>query len=397
MLIIIGVFYSLAIAWFFQSLPSFKLTSDFFPRWHASRMLLETGRSVYDWQNADEISAVTGWHKLHQLGYYYPAYLLLVTAPLSMLPYNVAHIIWVICGLWFLWFGTFIFYRLTAPKMRMNQLTLLLVLVTTAIPIFQHTQFAQFNSIGVLSIALVCWALSRKKYLIAGMLAGGLLVKPHATIIVLIFFLLWTVLKRERWLFWVGLAIISIILWVAAELFERNWVFTFLGTLNSYEPIRSIIDILFVNPFQIFSLILFVLTLWFIFQARQVAATDTTFYGLLVWAISINALIVPMFGMLHMVIMGPVLVILLGQYQINFPTAASWIWRLTVAMFILGLAVFILPLLLTDSMGLQITFSEMVYRFTMPFLFCVAALPLIFVKEVQTKWQTQEHAQSANI
>ena len=61
-------------------------------------MLLTTGRSIYDWTNATDVAAVTGWPHLNQLGYYYPAYLLLFTAPLAMMPYEVAHMLWVIFG-----------------------------------------------------------------------------------------------------------------------------------------------------------------------------------------------------------------------------------------------------------------------------------------------------------
>ena len=67
-LIIIGILYSGSIAYFFQSLPSAKLTSDFFPRWHASRMLLTADRSIYDWTNADEVSAVHGLAKASSIG-----------------------------------------------------------------------------------------------------------------------------------------------------------------------------------------------------------------------------------------------------------------------------------------------------------------------------------------
>jgi len=94
--------------------------------------------------------------------------------------------------------------------------------------------------------------------------------------------------------------------------------------------------------------------------------------------ISLNALLVPMFGMLHMVLMGPVLAILLAGFERHFPAKAGWVWGGTVALFVAGLLAFILPLLLTNSTGWQINAAEGVYRFTMPLIFSGAAGALIF-------------------
>jgi hypothetical protein len=379
-LIIVGVLYSFVLAYLFQSLPRVRLTSDFFPRWHASKMLLTTGRSIYDWTNATEVSAVTGWPRLNQLGYYYPAYLLLFTAPLAMMPYKVAHVIWVVFGLWCLWLGIFILARQIKPDMSLNRLTLLLALVTTAVPVFQHTLYAQFNTIAVLALALTYRALHRERYLLAGLWAGGLLFKPQAVLISLFFLLAWSALKRERWPFWVGLGLASIALWGMAELLEPNWVINFWQSLGSYVSVHSVIDIMFWNPYQVVSLSLFGLILWLMWRVREVSPREAEFYGMLALAISLNALIVPLFGMLHMVFLGPILAILLSGFEVYYPLIARWVWLGTVVLFIIGFLAFILPLLLTDSTGLQINTSESVYRFAMPILFSLIALPIIFVR-----------------
>lgn len=386
-LIIIGLLYSFALAYFFQSLPRARLTSDFFPRWHASRMMLTTGRSIYDWANATEVSAVTGWPYLNQLGYYYPAYLLIFTAPLAMMPYNVAHVLWVVFGLWCLWLGIFIFFRQLAPQISLNRITLLLALVTTAVPVFQHTLYAQFNTIGVLALALTYRALYHKRYLQAGIWAGGLLFKPQATLLPLLFILLWSAFRRERWRFWGGLAGVSIALWGIAELLEPGWVISFWQSLGSYVRIYSVIDILFGNPYQLISIALFGGTLWFIVRVRDTAAGDVSFYGLLAWTMSLNALIIPMFGMLHMVLAGAILAILLSGIENHYPNRARWAWGGAVALFGAGLLAFSLPLLLTDTTGWQINTSEAVYRFTMPLVFSLAALPLVFARRVSA-WST---------
>ncbi|MEW5961438.1 MAG: glycosyltransferase family 87 protein, partial [Chloroflexota bacterium] len=375
-LIFVGLLYSLGVAYFFANLPSARLTSDFFPRWHASRMLLTTGRSIYDWSNAAEISAVTGWPKLHQLGYYYPAYLLLFTAPLSWLPYQAAHLIWTIVGLWFLWLGIILLARLLLPDFSVNRLTVLLVLVTTSVPVFQHTQYAQFNTIGLLALVLTLSALQREQYLAAGLWAGGLLFKPQLMLVPLFFLAAWTAFKPERRRFWLGLGLAGLLLWLAAEILEPDWVFHFWQSLGSYEPIRSIIDMVW-NPFNLTSLSLMAFTLWLIWRWRNSPARSVAFMGLLAWTINLNALIVPMFGMQHMVLMGLVFVILLYGFTENYPTAVGGLWWSIIGLLVAGLLAFIVPLFMAGPTGLQITLSELVYRFSLPVLSGLASLTLI--------------------
>ena len=375
-LILVGMLYSVGVAYLFANLPNPLLTDDFFPRWHASRMLLTRGRSLYDWENARQVSAVTGWPLVHQLGYYYPAYLLLFTAPLSMVPYPAAGIIWTVCGLWCLWLGTGILARSFRPHLSINSLTLLLVLITTSVPVFQHTLYAQFNTLAVLALALTWQALRRKKYLLAGIWAGGLLFKPQATLLSLVFLLIWSALKRERWPFGAGLALIGLALWGLAQAFEPGWVLHFWQALDSYEPIRPALNKIW-NPHQILSLGLLAATFWFIWRLRRVSAGSSSLAGLLIWTMSLNALIVPAFGMLHIVQLESLFALFLGALAHSYPSFTSRAWMGTAALFIAGLLAFILPLLLTGHSGLQISSAELVYKLAMPIALGLASLPLM--------------------
>ncbi len=376
-LVIVGLAYSLSIAYFFSTLSSQQCTDDFFPRWHASKQLLLTGRSLYDWQNAVEVSACSGWPLLHQLGYYYPAYLLIFTAPLSLLTMDMARIIWTIFGLWSLWLSIFIIARRFQPTLSVNRLTLLLVLTTLSVPAFQHTLNAQFNHLGVLALALTYWALYRGKYGQAGFWAGGLLFKPQATLLTLLCLLLWSGLNPTRRRFWLGLGGISLLLWSIAEIFESNWVFHFLGALGNYEPTRSVVDTIW-NPYQLIALILVGLTVWFTVRLRAASPRSASFAGLMAWSLGVNALIVPLFGMLHMVLIGLAWAILLnGFHQLDF-ILSRWLWAGMIGLFIAGLLAFLSPLFLVGVGGLQITLAEIVYKTTMPIVTSLASLLLIF-------------------
>jgi hypothetical protein len=378
-LAVVGLLYSLSLAYLLPNLPAQLYSNDFFKRWYASKMLLTSGRSLYDPANASELVKITGWPHTYDMHFYYPANLLFITAPLAPLPYRIAIFIWIVFGLWCLWLSMIIFAWLPRRNLSVNRLTLLLVLVTTSVPVLQHTIFAQFNTLGMLALALTYWALYQRKYLLAGLWAGGLLFKPQATLLPLLILLLWSLLEWERRSFWIGLLLIGGILWGVPELLEPNWVFTFRRSLANYQnlTISSVADKIW-NPYQGVSFGLVLLTLWFTIHLRRFPATSTYFSALLAWTINLTALIVPLYAMMHMVLMGPVFVILLKGYTVRYPGYADWFWWGTLAVFIAGIAAFVIPLLLAGPTGLQVVGAEAVYRFTLPVLLALASLPLLF-------------------
>ncbi len=390
-LAIIGAAYSVGVAFLVQNMigQGFDVTDDFFSRWYASRLLLTTGRSLYDWANSVELSRLGNWPLVHQLGYYYPAYMLIFTAPLSLLPFGAARILWTIFGLWGLWLAT----ALLAPRLSIDRLTQILVLTTVSIPVLQHTLNAQFNTIGILAMALAYRALCRKQYLLAGIWAGGLLFKPQATALVLLAWLIWTAWRPERRRFWLGLAGASLALWAVAEAFEPGWVIHFWQSLDTYEPVRSVIDRIW-NPYQLTSLALVALTGWLTLRLRHTPPEAIAFRGLLLWSLSLNALVVPLFGMLHMVLLGPLLVILLGaaadlNSQGTGRSLERWTWWGSVGLLLAGLGAFVLPLLLLGLEGPHISMAELVYKLVIPVALLGAAVALMFGR-VLPAWRFEE-------
>ncbi len=381
-LALVGLFYSVGIAYLFLHLPNRLLIDDLYSRWYASKMLLVSGRSLYDWANAYELVNIVGWPHAFDLRFYYPATLLFFTGPLSLLPYNTAVFIWRMLGLWCLWLSIIIFARYPRPNLSVNKLTWLLVLMTTSVPVLQHTIYAQFNSLTAAALALTYYALCRRQYLLAGILAGGMLFKPQVAVLPLLILLVWTALQRERRTFWIGWLIICLLLWGIPELFEPNWVMTFSQALASYPPVLSVVDRVW-NPYQLVSLVLGLITLWLTFHLRRYPASAINFRGLLAWGVTITALIVPIYGMLNIVLMGLVLAILLNGFAPLYPQYVNWLWVGTVGLFVAGMLAFVIPLLLTGFTGVQISSAELVYRFTLPVLLSLAALPLIFYSKAE--------------
>ncbi len=381
-LALVGLVYSVGIAYLLPSLPNQLYNNDFFARWYASKMLLTTGRGLYDWANAYELSGITGWPQVYDLRFYYPASLLIFTAPLSLLPYRVAVTFWIAFGLWCLWLSMVIFARLFNPAFSVNRLTWLLLLMTTCVPVLQHTIYAQFNSLVAFALALTYYGLHRQKYLLAGLWAGAMLFKPQVALLTILILLVWSGLRRERRLFWLGLTLTAVVLWAVPELLEPNWVMTFVGGLASYPPVMSAVDRVW-NPYQLVSLSLVGITVGLAVRLRDYPANSIQFAGLLAWTVCLTALIMPIFGMLNIVLMGPVFVILLHGYARLYPTYTRWLWWSIVGFFVAGLAAFVTTLLASGPNGLHIVAAEVVYRFALPVFLGLAALPLILTLKVE--------------
>jgi hypothetical protein len=310
---------------------------------------------------------------------------------LALIPYEAARFIWTVGGLGCLWLSTVLLARLFQPSLSLNRLTALLVFITISMPVLQHTINAQFNALGVLALALSYRALSREKYFMAGLWAGGLLFKPQATLLPLGLFLLWSLFESHRRRFWGGLVVTSFLFWGMAELLEPGWVISFRASLKSYVPVQSVIELILGDPYRLISLSLFGLMIGAIIYYRGVAARSTIFVGLLVWSICLNALIVPMYGMLHMVLMGPILALLLGGWSEFYPSYNAFFWWGTVGFFIVGILALVLPLILAErTTGLQITTTELVFRFTMPIVAGLAAWPLILSQYLSLRDRSHE-------
>ena len=381
-LIVIGLLYSVGIAYTFAVLlPTQRYTDDLYPRLYASQQLLAEGRSLYADANAAELVPIVGWPKADQLRFYYPAYVLLFTLPLSLIPYEAARMVWTMAGLWSIWLGTVWVARALKPALSVNQLTLLLVLLTTSVPALQHTLNAQFNWLDLLGLTLIILAVRREKYFLAGLAAGLLLFKPQTTLLPLAFLLIWTAFERRRWFFWIGLTAASLFLLGLAELFEPGWLVPFLQQLSRYEPIESVVDSLW-NPYQLVSGLLVLAALWFSFKFRRLSAHHYLFNSLLALTICLNYVVVPFYGMLHIVLLGLVLVLLVNGFLVQAaPTAsaaATWLWWTANALFVIGLLAFGLTIALAGATGLQITIAEMIYKTLLPLLLALAALLQIF-------------------
>lgn len=373
---LLGLFYSMAVAYVISIVPDQQYRDDFYPRWYASQQLIQNGRSLYDPQNTLDLFVITPWTEANQ-SFYYPAYTFFLTGPLSLLPYVPARILWTVLGMWLVWLSILILaYTGDQPSLSVNRMTGLLVLVTLSVPFFQHIVHAQFNGIGLFALALVYRQLYRQRYFLAGLLAAGLLFKPQTMLLPIAVLLIWTLFKPERRIFWLGLGAMSFLFWLGAELFERQWVSKLLNSLNTYSEITPVLAWLML-PNWLTRAILLALTGWFVAKNRNCSAQSPAFLGLLVWVICLNALLVPIYGMLHMVVIGALVVMLFNAYLPINKLYAEWVWWASIGLIVVSLMSFIVLLLLVGPSGLHITIAELFYREAIPIAAALAAIPLL--------------------
>jgi hypothetical protein len=268
--------------------------SDIYLRWYATRKLWADGRSLYDPLNGQEVTTeVYGvpW----VTNFFYPAYLLLFVAPLALLSYQAAHLVWTVIIQLFYLAGLWVLVRLVRWPRSINALTLLFVTAVLFMPAMQHTIWGQFNTIGFLGLALCYWALVNGRFGLAGVFASALTFKPHVAFLPFLFLLIWALCQRQRWRFLVGLGTSVGALWLLAELFQPGWVAAFLPTLSGYGPREPILDRA-LNPFLVVTTLVAVGALTLALRSVRQSASSVVLAGSLALTISAGLLILPAIG-----------------------------------------------------------------------------------------------------
>lgn len=384
--IVILIFF-IGLAIIFNQIEGTRLRSDIYLRWYATVALLEEGRNIYDPLNAKEVNMIVyGVPEISMKpGFYYPANLLFLTVPLALMNYKTAHLVWTILGQIFYVLGIYAVIRTLKWPQRAISITLFLGLCLLFLPALQHAIWGQFNTIGVLCLGLSYLALSKDKYVLAGILVTGLTVKPHPYVLTIVLLLLWALFQTWRWRFLLGFGLSAIVQWIITEMLQPGWVLAFFDALVGYLPSQSVID-WFWNPYQVITGIIILAALALFWLNRHKPLESSAFAGTLSISLAIGALIVPIVGMMHTVVMPiPILLILF-----NYNKLSSKLFRYAVSSFaviyILGWLVFVIGLSQPDIYGQHIVWSEAVYKAILPLLVIIWAIPLSLGRYRNAKW-----------
>jgi len=162
----------------------------------------------------------------------YPAWLFLPIAPLALLPYKWAAIIWV--GL-LLWAILNLLYKIASMLGENNFLARSLWLTGLLIGSLPFLVISVMKGqLGCLSLLALfaAYQMGKEKPLLAGSLLGFALIKPTATVAPVAIFLLWS-LWQKKWRFIAGFTGIMSILLTGSYFAVGNWIPSYFDMLNA--------------------------------------------------------------------------------------------------------------------------------------------------------------------
>ena len=385
LLALVGALFIFSFAFVLNSNQFIRLKSDIYLRWYATEKLFSEGRNLYDERNGQEVDDIVyGAASGLEPGFYYPAHLLLFTGPLTLLPYKYAHLLWTITIQFFYLIAIWLMINHFQWPGNINGETIFLVLCALFLPHLQHTIWGQFNTIGVLSLVGCYLALHHQKLGWAGILATGLTIKPHGYILTLVFLLFWAAIVRSRWRFLTGFLVTGAILWLIPALWQPMWIVDFWLSLDNYIPVSSVIDSLW-NPFNLISIVLVMGTLFILFRQRYADHRSTAFLGCLLLSLAVWSLVVPIWGMFHILVFPPFVIPLLFFYRHIYGRYYRPIVYVFLLLYAGGLFAFLLGLSRPEWYGLHITWSEAVYNGLLPIFVICLIWPMLFRSTEPTK------------
>ena len=329
----------------------------------------------------------------------YPAPLLIFTLPLVFLEYPTAHFIWLIAIQVFLFAGIYLLARRVGWPGTVNQLTVLLLLSIYFIPNLQNTIWGQFNTIGVISLALAYRALVNGKLLQAGIWTAGLAFKPQTMLLTMVLLMVWAALDRKRWRFLFGISTAGLALWAFAELLEPGWIGAFLRGLQEYADYfklrNTLTELGLSSPWFAATLLLAAGVLFLLHYKDEAGSPGMV--GWIVFSTVVWWLVVPILGMMHLVMLSVILVLLFSALEAVSPKIMKIGIIGMLIIYGLGLAGFLYGLSSPNNYGLHIHNAEIAYKAAAPVLIVFLTLPIFSTRIQNILKDTREKSDMGKI
>jgi len=360
------------IAYILSQQPGVLIRSDHYSRWYATLKFVTEGRSIYDPRNGEEIVSLNSNPTAPIEGsFFYPAHLLILTLPLVGFTYPVAHSIWLFLIQVFNITGLYLIARQVRWPGSANSIAVLLFLSILFIPNIQNTIWGQFNTVGVISLALVMISLRLGRMGLAGLLALGLTFKPQNMLLTLVFLIVWAISERKRWSFLISLAGICFGAWLFAEWLEPDWVSSFIKGVQAYSAYlhpEGVLGQFWRGGAGLLNVALVLVSLWVFYKNRQHGA-DSAFFNLCIaFSLGMGWLILPLYGMMQLVALPLAAVLLLAALKDTRPLLYKITWISFLTVYVLGILGFIYGLSRPENYGLHVQFSEFAYKTLGPIL-----------------------------
>lgn len=384
-LLLVGVIFIFSLTAVLNRIELVRMRSDLWARWYATRQWLDTGRSLYDEQNGVEAAALVPVPPSPlEAGYYYPAYFLIITLPLAIIPFQAAHFVWTATGLFLLFSAIAIAHRTFGWPSDANQLTVFVILSAISLPVFQHAIWSQFDTIAPFCLAVSFALVKKKQPFWAGVALAGLALKPQDALPLLIILPVAAWFHRSARPLIAGLATALLALLASAFLLQPDWISGFLTALQAYAPLGDI-----ARPGYSFlggtlgpaaALLLFALAIRVFWPHRTVDLLSPEFrlivcIALGIWWWSFESIV-----MIHLVAIPVVLILFFSALQELTPEYVRPLSWLVAGWYALGWAVFVLALTLLPP-GWQINLAEFVHKSVFPLALTIISIHILSLKK----------------
>jgi hypothetical protein len=294
--------------------------SDLYPRWLGARELLLHKRDPYGDDITREIQ--TGYYgrpldpsrpndPKDQQAFAYPVFVVLMLAPTLTLPFSTVHRI-------FFW----LFAILTAASVplwlrslgwRLSRIATFtwIVLTLGCFPAVQGLRLQQLTVLVSALIAGSCYALTRRRFVLAGILLALAAIKPQLVFLVISSLCIWVVGNwRERQRVLWSLVITIAVLVVAGEFLLPGWITEFRAAMKDYYRYTgggsSVLDVVF-PPFweRTIAALLVGMVLVFAWWNRRAGEETPAFQWSLCFALATTLLVIPMFAPYNQLLLLP--------------------------------------------------------------------------------------------
>ena len=364
--------FAFVLAFHLSRQPGVLILSDHYSRWYASLKLITDGRSLYDPQNGIEIVSLNPNPTAPVEGsFFYPAHLLLLTLPLVGLPYSLAHFVWLFLIQAFFIAALYLTFKLVGWPRSPNRKAVFMILALLFIPQIQNTIWGQFNSVGMVSLALVYLALRKDRWMLAGFLALGLTFKPQNMLLTLTFLIIWAISSRRRWRFLAGFSLACLGAWLFAEWLEPHWVSSFLHGVRAYSAYlqpKGVLDLYWAEGATALKIALICLSFWLFYRSRHGSPDSLPFLACLTLSLGAWWVIVPMLGMMQLVALPLAVVWLLASLSKPFPLLYRSSLIAFALIYVLGYLGFLYGFIQPDLYGTHVILSEIAYKIIAPAL-----------------------------
>jgi hypothetical protein len=294
--------------------------SDLYPRWLGARELLVNHRDPYTADITREIQI--GYYgrpldptrpndPIDQQGFAYPIYVVLMLAPTVTLPFPTVHriVFWLFAVLTTisvpLWLGTL---RWRLPK------TAMVTAILLALGCFPAIQGLRLQQLTVLVVALIAgsmYAITRRRFVLAGVLLAMASIKPQLVFLLILWLCVWLLgnwRERQRvlWSFVISMAVLV----VAGELLLPGWITEFRAAMKDYYRYTGGGNSLlngFLPPLwaQIACVVLVGLVLVFAWRNRRASEETPAFEWLLCFTLATTLVVIPMFAPYNQLLLLP--------------------------------------------------------------------------------------------